>query len=235
MRQNDYNNPIMIHEIHLIGAPMNQTKLTFSVFKGVEQRLKKSLDQLFIKRDGFIEHLINTELPNLKDAMAGLKNSPSARAFINKSMDKKRLTTTITVVVKKSLASKLKQVIDEHNLSRDAFINRMLIFTLLNAKQLEALGIERTASEIESRIDFVDAIPTSPMEAFSYWMDDPLFLIRESLKLTEENMYLIDLDCLKSNLNTMTACYFPNEQLPDPKFDELVNSILLDDFLPEAL
>lgn len=225
---------IVGHKLNKAGIIMNQTKLTFRVFNGVDKRLKDALNQNFIKRDAFVEHLINVELPNLSEALQGVKNSDKARAFINVSMEKKRRTTTMTVVVEKTIANRLRKITEDHNLSRDAFINRLLIFVLLNEKQLEAIGVKREAAQVESEIGYVEGIPTSPMEAFSYWMNDPMFLIRESLRLSGENMYLMDLDCLMAELTFRTACYLPDDHLPDPEFEELCKSILLDDFLPEA-
>ncbi|MDN4502227.1 hypothetical protein QX776_07420 [Alteromonadaceae bacterium BrNp21-10] len=214
---------------------MSTTKLTIRVFTGVDTLLKNFLNQLFLKRDGFIEHLIKKELPHLAEALGDRCNSPSARAFINQSMDKERLAKKITIVIDKSIAEKLRKISMNHNLSRDAFVNRLLIIALLNQQQLKVLGVQQEASEIESVIGYSERTPSGPMSALSYWMDDPFFLIRESLKLAGENMYLVDLDCLKSGLNTKTACYLPDEQLPDPKFEELAKSITKDDFLPEDL
>jgi hypothetical protein len=202
---------------------MEKTKVTFKIFSGRYKVLANHLDEIFFKRDAFLEHLLLTEIPHLVEALGDKVNSPSMRAHINKSMDKKRKTTSLTVALRTSTAKKLRTILDEHYVSRDAFINRIILFLLMTERQLEALGIDPLASDAEKRINFVDAIPTTSFPALKYIIEDPLFLIRESLKLNNENMYLMDLSPLEPqgrfDINAMTACYLPDTYLSEYESD----------------
>jgi hypothetical protein len=203
---------------------MEKTKVTFKIFSGRYKELANQLDGLFIKRDAFLEHLLLIEMPHLKEALDGKVNSSFIRAHINKAMDKKRRTTSLTVALRTSTAQKLRSILDEHYVSRDAFINRIILFMLMNEAQLNALGIAPLASDAEKRVNFVDAIPTSPFPALKYIIEDPLFLARESLNLSGENMYLMDLSPLEPqrrfDINAMTACYLPETYLTESKSEQ---------------
>ena len=191
---------------------MESTKLTFSIFNSLEKKLKTKLERLNIKRDAFVEHLLSIELEHLAETMKNKKNHPKAKTLINQKMDKKRKTTPLTIVVSKALANRMYQLMKQHNISRDAFINRLFIFLLLEDAHLSRLGIPTHSSDIEAFINLVDRAPTSPLAALEYWLDDPLYFIREHLLAHGEYMYLTDLDALQNGLTVMTSCYLDNTE-----------------------
>lgn len=215
---------------------MNQTKVTFSIMKPIARVLERAMAKNFLKRDPFLNHLISIEFAHIAEALKGRKNSTSARAFIDKNLDKKRATIALTVVLDKSVAERLSSITKKHVVSRDALINRVLLFTLFGHNQLIKLEIQPLARDVESFTNFAEGVPTSPISALAYVMDDPLFLIREGLRAIGKNMYLIDLDSLADGLNAKTACYLEDKDLPNsnPELDELFDDPTIFD-LPERI
>lgn len=215
---------------------MNQTKVTFSIMKPVARVLEKAIAKNFLKRDPFLNHLISVELPHIAEALKGRKNSTTARAFIDKSLDKKRATVALTVVLDKSVAERLSSITKKHVVSRDALINRILLFMLFGHSQLLKLEIQPLARDVESFTSYTEGVPTSPMSALAYIMDDPLFLIREDLRAIRKNMYLINLDSVTDGLNEKTACFLEDKDLPssNPEVDELFADPSIFD-LPERI
>lgn len=210
---------------------MDKTKVTFRIFSGVDVRFKQELSRIFMKRDVFVGNILSYELPHISKALKGLKNSDEARSYITQCLKAEPLNT-VTIVLSKGIADELNRVCETHNVVRDALINRILIVVSLTDTQLRKIGVEPDAVQLANMASIADTISSSPIGAIEYFLNDPLYLIRESLSLLDESIYTLDLDNLKSGLNDMTACYLPDECLPDPKFDELAASITVDDFLP---
>ena len=172
---------------------MQTTKVTFHVFTPFNRRFNQTLNELFLKRDSFLDHLISAELFHLEKALKGKKNSEKAKRYINDGMDKKRTSTALTVVVKKHTAERLRKIVTEHNINRDAFINRLFLFMILKDGGLKKLGIPTVVhfSMIDDMV--IESVSTSPFQCISQVIADPFFYIRTVLENDKEDLYLTDL------------------------------------------
>jgi hypothetical protein len=85
----------------------------------------KQIDSLFIKRDAFLNCMIQEEIPHLARDLEGKRLSLKAKRYIAGEL--KRLgTVPVNVVVDKSTADTLNAIVDSSNIVRDAFINRLM-------------------------------------------------------------------------------------------------------------
>lgn len=172
---------------------MQTTKLTFNVFKPFNKKFNDAIKALFFKRDSFVDHLISSELEHLERALTGKRNSEKAKRYINEGRDKKRTSTPLTVVVNKSTAERLRVIVKKHNISRDAFINRIFLFMILTETGLERLEIP---AKIDSKMIpsvAIDSASTSPFRHLQEAIINPFFYIRVALQEAQEDLYLTDL------------------------------------------
>jgi len=152
-----------------------QTKITVKVWKDLLRIFDQRLASCFIRRDAFLNHMISNQLPDLRQGVEGRKQSPEARRYISGEL--KRLDTTpINVVVDKEVASQLNAIVKEHNLVRDAFINRLMLLLSFPDQFLRALF------GIDIAHDSIERLPDGFSDVISEIYDNPTYRMSASLE-----------------------------------------------------
>jgi hypothetical protein len=206
---------------------LTNTKLTFSVHVGLLDAFNDALKTCHLQRDGFLEHVIESEIPHVISDLEGKTVSKGARLYIDgelRAMPRK----PVSVVFKKTTANKLKDVVKKHGLVRDALINRILLL-LVFPKQVSAvleIGTHLTSDVVSEE----PAQPIGLLGGIRARMDDPLGYIRASLALNGQDRLHTAL--LHPNLMGF-SCYLSNEWVPDTaekhksdrEFRQLLNSL----------
>lgn len=190
---------------------MEQTKITMKICKPLLHKFNQQIDSVFIKRDALINHILKVEVKHLGEELQGLVLSSKARRYISGEL--KRLdTTTINVVVDKTVATKLNSVVKQSNLVRDAFANRLFMFLLSSDRLLEWLEIPLDVSGVDSKSEYINGeIPTSPLKAVEYIFSDPFFYLRLAAKeRLDSGLYLLE---LPDNFVGLT-CYMEDKHIP---------------------
>jgi hypothetical protein len=172
---------------------MNQTKITVKICNRLLRAFNQDIDRLFLKRDAFLNQMIATETEYLAQDLAGKRLSSRAKRHIAGEL--KRLgTTPVNVVVDKEVANALNAVVNETNIVRDAFINRMLWLLRGGEAMLDGLNLPKfiNASEFESFTP--EAMPTAPLKAMRAFQLDPLHYLRVGCEDRHDTgLYLLDL------------------------------------------
>lgn len=191
---------------------MDTTKITLSIYSGLLNKFNDDLRSLHIKRDAFLNAMIKIETPHLAYELAGRRQSSKAKQHVSGSL--KRLgTSTINVVVDKSTAAALNEVVEAGNIVRDAFMNRLIMFLRSSDRNLAYLDLPThiTGSHFEN---YVEPMPTSPIEAMKVVAADPLYYVRTAI---EERfgcgIYTLE---LSDKLDGFT-CYLPDDLMPGPE------------------
>ena len=154
---------------------MNNTKITVKVWEQQLAVFDKAIDELFIKRDAFLNHMIKVETPHLAKDLEGHRLSSSGNRYIAREL--KRLgTKPVNIVVEKATANALKEVVNATNTVRDAFVNRLIM--LLRAPEALLKFWELPLSVGAS--DAVDSPSTSPLNAIRDVYRDPLCYLRDA-------------------------------------------------------
>ncbi len=117
------------------------TKITVKLIKSMDERLEQQLKRLCIKRDPYLDAILAAELPRVSEDLKGLRQSDAATRYIGGELKRQGLVQ-VTVKVRKSTADLLTRVTEEHNLHRDAFINRLISMLRGGTKTMEALGLD---------------------------------------------------------------------------------------------
>ncbi len=134
---------------------------------------------------------MDKEIDRLQDALNGKELSSVANRWISGRL-KTLGTTTINLGVEKSIARRLGDVVDSHNLVRDAFFNRLILFLRSPDALLKHLGlpIQKDRSILKSHVD-ID-MPLSPLANLRETFHDPLWYIHEAiLEVQEIHAYLL--------------------------------------------
>lgn len=115
-------------------------KVTLKVFTPLLHEFEAKLDALHVKRDAFVNHLIDCELPHLENDLHDKRLAVSIRRYIARSL--KRLgCSQINVQVDSATAERLDEIAIETNLVRDSFINRLLYFSVGSDALLQYFGV----------------------------------------------------------------------------------------------
>ena len=154
---------------------MNNTKITVKVWEQQLAAFDMAIDQLFIKRDAFLNHMIKVETSHLAMDLKGHRLSSSGNRYIAGEL--KRLgTKPVNIVVEKATAAALNQVVSATNIVRDAFVNRLIML-------LRAPDVLLKFWELPLKVgagDAVDSPPTSPLNAIRDVYRDPLYYLRDA-------------------------------------------------------
>lgn len=204
---------------------MAKTKVTVKMHEKLFESFEKQIDALHIKRDAFLDSVIQQEMKFLEEELGGRRQSPAARQYIAGEL--KRLgTRKVNIQIEQSTADKLNRIVREGNLVRDAFVNRLVMFLRSTPMVLKALGLPShiTGSEYD---DYVEPMPTSPLAAIQVVQSDPLYYIRAAIQERHQvGLYellmpekLIGFSCyLDDNLVPGTKAYLDAQEFTDMFF-----------------
>ncbi len=189
---------------------MEQTKITVKIYDKLLTAFNRDIDTLFLKRDAFLNQMIRIETEYLAMDMEGKRLSVRAKRHIAGSL-KQLGTTTVNIVVDQTVSDALKAVVDESNIVRDSFINRMLWLLRGGDALLKYLDLPTyiTGSEFERFIPA--AMPTAPLKAMGAVQSDPLHYLRIACEERHNTgLYLLDLP----NKFTGMACWIDDRYVP---------------------
>jgi len=151
------------------------TKITVKIWDKQLHVFDRQIEQLFIKRDAFLNHMIKVETPNLAKDLDGRCLSSVANRYIAGEL--KRLgTKQVNIVVEKSTADALNELVAATSIVRDAFVNRLLLLLRAPDSLLRFWELPLRVADCESS----DFVPTSPLNAMKAVYEDPLAYLREA-------------------------------------------------------
>lgn len=187
-----------------------ETKITVKVYRPLIEDFNVRVDALLLRRDAFLNATIAREVPRLARDLEGKVNTKAANRYIAGEL--KRLgTIPVNMVVDKTTAEALNQVVKQHNLVRDAFINRLLLMLRGGHQLLTRLNLAEFVNGSEFQWSCVEPMQTSPLKALEDVHKDPLLYLRESCEERHKvGLYLLD---FPQRLAGFT-CYLDNALVP---------------------
>lgn len=180
-----------------------QQKISFRVSEALLKLFNEELLKLPISKDLFLNNLIRTECEHLAADLDDKVLSKEAKSIISDHLKHmKGSTRQVSVVVDTEVAARLNEIVAEHNIVRDSFLNRIFYFLLLTRRLREDLNLPEeidlinlhTANEKKCGGIISETIPTSPFMWLAQVLADPFRYLREELSRTMEegeNLYLI--------------------------------------------
>jgi hypothetical protein len=152
---------------------MPKQAISFNVPPRLWVEFKKQTDELFLSRASFLDYMVRREIKELRSELAGLKLSLRAKRHIAGAM-KRTGPVSVNIEVRTETAEALREATHEHNLVRDAFMTRLIIFLRSTDKFLEMLELPRIATSKGTNA-YLEEMPSSPLGAMEAVRDAPLF------------------------------------------------------------
>lgn len=152
-------------------------KLTVKLATQLREEIDSRLRLSHVKRDSFLDHLINCELPHLDADLKGKRLSMKVRRYIARSL-KRMGTTQVNVALHEETAERLNDIVERSNLVRDSLINRILYFSLGTDSLLNHLNVPLCDG---APSDMSLPLPTSYLSALQLIQTDPLRSLRRNV------------------------------------------------------
>lgn len=192
--------------------PRGPTKLTAKLYAPMYADFEQQLSTALLGRDAFLDRMIWQEIPHLREELKGKRLSAAANRHISnklKELGAKNSMRQVSVAVRFETAEALRTVVEEHNLVRDAFLNRLVALLRSSDKLLIALGLPTRVTW--NRRDGTEDASTSPLRAIEETLADPFYYLRSACQARYGcGLYLLD---FPPELASLT-CYMDDEQVP---------------------
>jgi hypothetical protein len=187
------------------------TKITTHLYEPIFQDFTAQLKSLPLKRDAFIELMVERELPRLKEDLAGKVNSAAAKRYIAGSLKRMGganvgVLRPLSISFRKSTAEGLRELEQAHNFPRDAFFNRLIAFLRSTDYLLKELALPAMVQQAGGGSE---DMPTSPMAALEATFFDPLYYLRNAC----QERYRCGLYTLGLRWPGL-ACHLPDVEVP---------------------
>lgn len=183
--------------------------ISFRVPPPLWTKFKEQTDALFLSRAPFLDHMLSVELPHLRNDLQDIKLNTRTKRYIANALTKQD-PVSVNIDVRQETADALREAVQEHNIVRDAFVCRLLIFLRSPDSLLKRLDIPQYANDYGLN-GILEEMPASPLKAMEAVRDDPLFYIREQLKQRHDlRVYTLE---LWPEID-WAACVLPAERVP---------------------
>lgn len=159
---------------------MTKSSISFRVPEKLWGNFKTQTNALFLARAPFLDHVLHREIPHLCADLKGLKQSARARREISKTLKRTGLVS-VNIEARPATIEALTQALAEHNVLRDAFMTRLILFLRSSDHFLGHLEVPKFLTKKAGKV-FLEEMPTSPLKAMEAVRDDPLFYVRSHLE-----------------------------------------------------
>lgn len=143
-------------------------KIMVQLWSFILQSMEREFTSLHIKRDSYLNDLLSREIEKL-DSEVTFRNSDEVRARFNERKLPNRVKLTIELDV--ALVARIDKVLNDKNIPRDSFVNRVLFFLLARKPLLDNLCIQ-----YKSRSEAV----ANSLDGARGFLVDPFWHIRTS-------------------------------------------------------
>ncbi len=188
---------------------MKKQAISFRLPPSLWEKFKAQTDALFLSRAPFLDHMLREELVHLGHELGERRLSLRAKRHIAGEL-KRTGPVSVNIEVRPETAHALRLAVKKHNLVRDAFVARMILFLRSSDALLDLLEIPRYASDRGLKV-LLEEMPASPLRAMEAVRDDPMFYIRSHLLETRgTGTYGVELP----RVLDWAACYIDDERVP---------------------
>lgn len=190
------------------------TKLTAKLFAPMYADFDRQLSGALLRRDAFLDRMIWQEIPHVREDLKGKRLSNEANRYISHSLKglggkKSPPLRQVSIAVRHETAEAFRSLVEEHNLVRDAFLNRLIALLRSSDKFLKALNLPMRVGW--GRRDGTEDMPTSPLRAIEETLWDPLYYLRAAC----HSQYGCGLHLLEFPVEFMGLyCYLDADQVP---------------------
>jgi len=167
-------------------------KISTKIWRPVVDKLTRKLERACLRRDAFLERVLEVELPSLDDEVA-LPNEEVARRFVAERLDQldRKL---VSLSLKSELVSHLDVICERRRIVRDAFFNRFFFLLAASPAAIDRLffrGVPKWRTEVWS--EWKHEGPFFQNVFYPLEQDvDPFWPIRAGLELLSDDSDLVE-------------------------------------------
>lgn len=160
---------------------MEKGKIMVTVLSPVMDRIDEKMQSLGMRRDAYLNGLLDTQIEQMSQDLKGKSNSNKAREYLLGELKAKRMPTrSMSLALNRAVIARIDKVCKETNLARDCFINRVLYFLSAEAKHLKNIGIDAANDR--------EGLSVNSLDAASELISDPFHDLQMWLKRTNPQM-----------------------------------------------
>ncbi len=188
------------------------TKITASFFAPMYADFNRQMERALLRRDAFLDQILEREIPHLTADLAGKRQSKAAHQYVSRQLTEmgERKTENlvgVSISLRHETADKLRKVVAEHNLVRNAFLNYVVALLRSSDALLTSLDLPKYVAQVRSTED----MPTSPLSAILEVQNDPLHYLRAACEERHEcGLYDLPLSTWMHGF----SCYLSDEDVP---------------------
>lgn len=187
---------------------MAKTAISFKVPPPLWEAFKTQTEELFLSRAPFLDYMVRREVAHLREELSELKLSGRAKRHISGAM-KRMGPVSVNIDVAPATADALREVVVDHNLVRDAFMSRLIIFLRSTDALLKHLELPCKATSLPGGAS-LEEMPASPMRAMEAVRDDPMCYVRSHVEeIWGCGIYRVALP----RAMDWAACYLPDDEV----------------------
>lgn len=162
-------------------------KISIKVWVPVSEKLEKKIDDACLRRDAFLNKLLEVELPHLASEIS-LSNSPDAQRFVETQLGQLELKP-MSLALRPDIVESVNDICAQKRIVRDALFNRIFLLLAASPKTIDGLFFRGVASEWKSALWEEIKDDTSHFEGTIYPLEqsiDPFWAIRTGCALYNE-------------------------------------------------
>lgn len=159
----------------------NQKRITVKLLPKLIASFDAQLEGLFISRDRFIDYVVSIEIDNLVADLPRVRLSKKGARAVRDALDAAG-AIHVSIRLQSSTWAALDKALSERNIVRDAFFNRLIALLRCNSNLRKLLDVPLHRDMRYPNADI--PIPISPIEAMEELQADPLYSLREVVRIT---------------------------------------------------
>lgn len=199
------------------------TKITVRFYQPMYWAFDDQMADAMLRRDAFLDRVIAGEIASIEEDLAGKAMSPAAHRHVAGCLKKMGGAKAgelwqVSLSVRPETAEALRRVTRQHNLVRDALINRIVMLLRSNDDVLRRLDLPLRVHQAAAT--GTEDAATSPLKAIEEAQADPFYYLRAACWKTHGcGLYALP---LPPQLHGFSA-YLPDDQIPStPAFEARV-------------
>jgi hypothetical protein len=216
---------------------MNERKITVKIQTGLLKNFERDMRDRFLKRDAFLNQIVNVEVGYLLAELKDKKMSPFAKRYVAGCL-KRMGTTPVNIVIDREVADRLDEAVENSNMVRDSFFNYLLICLRSTDNFLKYFELPEYCNSSTFNA-VLPPISVSPLRVLSEVMCDPFLYLRQAVQERyEEGLYTM---YLPEQFHGF-SCYLPDIHVPGTEanidwmaeMDEVLSGLDFDQLDKEA-
>lgn len=180
-------------------------RITVKVHEHLWVEFTKQTEALFLKRDAFLNAAIRSEIPYLATELESKRLSQEAKSYLSSKFNGLR-PIPVNIMLEEDVVTALDQVVNDTNLFREGFINRLIVWLRSSDDLLRYFEIPFSLDGLNQS----NGMPVSPLKAMEAIRDAPLTFVRSRFEGEGQGLYSVPFPEAWLGF----SCYLADEYVP---------------------